>query len=185
MRPEVRLEILIAVVVAIVVILISPGYAATGAIALIVLIACAVSVPIARRVRRSRPTARAMVRPGGRSAIGGPAAAGPRTAPAGSPRLDLRAGSTRKRPPDFERRPPAPGRRSSRAPRPLAHDTDPAAGAGPPPRVRVVKARAQRPDGPAQRPDGPAQRPRNPQPPWLEGLDEWQDRPSPPSSSAR
>jgi hypothetical protein len=112
-RPEVRLEILIAVVVALVVILISPGYAATGAIAALVLIAAGLGPPITRRLRaRSR--------------------SGTRRAGRG------RAGST-----------PAPIRRQS------------AGAPGAPPSARVLRR--------------PAQRPRDPRPPWLEGLDEWQE----------
>jgi hypothetical protein len=70
MRPQARLEILIGAVIALFVIIISPGWAATGAIAMIVLAVCGATVMIGRRRRRRRvairhrPQTRA-VRPGG------------------------------------------------------------------------------------------------------------------------
>ena len=60
MRPELRLDLLVAVVLAVIVLLVTPGLAFAGAIALLLLLAYALSVIVARS--RARRLAR---RPGG------------------------------------------------------------------------------------------------------------------------
>ncbi len=54
LRPAVRGDIAFAVIAALIILIASPGIAATGAIALLVLAVCGVTVWIERRRRRGR-----------------------------------------------------------------------------------------------------------------------------------